>query len=268
MRIVAKNREIRTVEDWKAAAPPKSENQWREGRSAMELARAWCGDPSGPLVPPEITRILTSSEAFRGCRVVEAYPEYPIRFDALPGEPRNADLAIVGEDDRGPVAITVEGKADETFGQLVGDVLADAIDRGMSGRSHGVQRVEVLVSSLLSPRHTDLRRIPRVGILRYQLLTAAAGTLAFAEQIRASRAVLLVHEFASSETDDKLHRRNDRDLRNFVRRLSAGTVREVPPDVLAGPFRVPERPLFSAPAELYIGKVTRNLRPLQPLAAS
>jgi len=260
MRIIAKNREIRTVEEWQALAPPKRRDQWKPGRSAMELARAWCGQPSGPVVPAEIKQILASSEAIRGSRIIEVYPEHPVPFDTIAGEPRNADLAIVAESDDGRVGITVEGKADEEFGPLVGDCLADAVDRGIGGRSSGVRRVEMLVESLLPPRSPDPRRIPRLGLLRYQLLTATAGTLTFAQQIGASRAVLLIHEFVTNETDDERHRKNARDLRNFVRRLTAGAVREVVPGALMGPFAVRGKPLGAEPLPLYLGKVTTNLR--------
>jgi hypothetical protein len=35
---------IDSFKDWERLAPPKGANQWLDGRSAMELARAWCGD--------------------------------------------------------------------------------------------------------------------------------------------------------------------------------------------------------------------------------
>ena len=43
-----------------------------------------------------------------------------MRFDGIRGEPRNTDLAIVGTSQSGKVAISIEAKADESFGRHIG----------------------------------------------------------------------------------------------------------------------------------------------------
>jgi hypothetical protein len=166
---------IVSVDDWKRLAPPKAEYQWVHGRSAYELANAWCRGAS-PTVPTELARLFESNPAMRGLIVDDVIPEHKIRFDGHGGEPRNADLVLVGHTSSSKVAVTIEAKADEPFGTTVRDALADALERSVeSPRSQGVQRVNDLVRALLPPRRKGL---PHVGDLRYQLLTAAAGTLA------------------------------------------------------------------------------------------
>ena len=75
-----------------------------------------------------------------------------------------------------------------------------------------------------------------------------------------ARAVMLVHEFVTSETQPGNHKRNSSDLAAFVYRLSRGRATEVADGRLVGPFIVPG----AAEVELFIGKVVRNLRTSGP----
>src|SRR5688572_9041652 len=113
---------ISCLTDWETLAPPKSKTHWVEGRSAYELARAWCGD-GPPAVPTELRTLLDSRPETRGLIIEKAIPELRIPFDAHRGEPRNADLALVGQADGGRVAVTIEAKADESFGGTVADTM-------------------------------------------------------------------------------------------------------------------------------------------------
>jgi hypothetical protein len=156
------------------------------------------------------------------------------------------------------VAVTIEAKADETFGLTVAQTLADAMERLLENpRSRGLRRVEDLGRALLLPRGTGQ---PHIGALRYQLLTGVAGTLAYAADVGASTAVLIVHEFVTDKTADEKHEQNEADYRGFLHRLG-GTVpsRDKVPRLL-GPFSVPGAPLFGSGAKMLIGKATTNLR--------
>jgi hypothetical protein len=51
-----------------------------------------------------------------------------VTFDGV-GGPRNADLNLIGRSKRGPVVISVEAKADETYGGTVGQALKSAAQR-------------------------------------------------------------------------------------------------------------------------------------------
>lgn len=257
MRIQKGDANIHTVEDWRSHAPPEHENQWAAGRSAQCMAETWTAE-----APPEAVRALLEDHADFGAFAFDeaiAEPECRIPFDAY-GRPRQADLAFTVRDARGTVAVTVEGKADEPFDQYLGRTLADAVDRGLAGPSNGVRRVEDLAASLLPPRKlgSDVPVLPALHQLRYQLLTAVAGTVAYAAG-RADRAVLIVEEFATVETREDRRQRNHEDLDRFVHRLTAGQRHSVAPGELIGPVVIPGGPLFSEPAELYLGMVVHDL---------
>lgn len=220
MRIEKDNKLILTVQDWQVHAPPKSPHHWVEGRSAYELANAWCG-LGGPAMPEVLRRLLDSRDETRGFVPEVAMPERRIPFDSLGGEPRNADLALTGFSATGKVAITIEAKADEPFGETVSATLAAALERLI-----------------------DQKGQPRVGDLRYQLLTAVAGTLAFADAEGASIAVLVVHEFVTAKTNATNHLQNGGDYNELLERLSEQRLPEVAGPYLDGPFTVPGGELF------------------------
>jgi len=258
MQILGKDgNAILSVDGWYAGAPPKGGmGHWVTGRSARELATAWCGS-QGPCVPAEVDRLLRSHPDLKGIVIERAHPERQIPFDDLPGEPRNADLAIEAHDAEGSVAITIEGKADESFDRPVSAVLQSAVRRiAADERTGAVRRVEFLSEALLPQWRSGL---PHVGDLRYQLLTGIAGTLAWARELRAARAVFAVHEFVTDQTSDVKHAQSACDLNQFLERLTDGAIRNLAEDALVGPIRVPGNARIPC-MPLYIGKAVRNTR--------
>jgi len=260
MRIEKNGHSIRTLAEWEEHAGPKSRKHWKPGRSAYELARAWCR-AEGPAMPADVRLLLDSRAETRGLAVDAVWPEHPIRFDKRFGEPRNADLAFVGTSAAGTVAVTIEAKADGAFGATVADTFVDALERNTeTPRSQGIGRIEDLARALFAAR--DEEDAPRVGTLRYQLLTAAAGTLALAQRHGTDFAVLIVHEFRTDRPDEGRCAENALDLAAFVHRLQG---QPVSPEALAassllGPFTVPGVPLFDGPREILIGKATTQLQ--------
>jgi hypothetical protein len=89
MRPVRIIQDICTVDDWfRLAAPAGSAGQWVDGRSAKELAKAWCGRASVPAVPVELQELLSTHPDIDGAVFLEAIPEHKVIFDDSPGEPR------------------------------------------------------------------------------------------------------------------------------------------------------------------------------------
>jgi hypothetical protein len=256
MRLVSGSQPIDSLADWRQYAPPKGgDRHWVAGRSAMELANAWCGG-AGPVVPDEVAAALRSHPDLATLRIVELTPEARVRFDKRRGEPRNADLAGFAEDDEGSVVVHVEGKADETFGQRVRDVRESAQAIVASGKATGaVDRVADLLVALV-----PVGSQASAEGLRYQLLTATAATLADAERRQARRAVLIVHEFVTDQTSDDLHRANAADLDAFVSVISDGAFTRLAAGTVIGPITVPGAPLIESPVPLYIAKAVRHLR--------
>jgi len=258
MTISKNGNPILTLDEWERLAGPKSPDQWRDDRSAKEVARAWLEAAVLGGMPEEITKTLLSHSSFSAIQKWKAEPEAKLCFDTFRGEPRNSDLAIYAEDSFGPFLLAVEAKADEPFGETVGDALAAAMERKLlNERSNGVIRIEQLATALLGPR---LDHEPLLQHIRYQLLTASAGALCEAERHGMTRAGLLVHEFVTAKTLDEKHEANSTDLNRFVERLSHGAVTSIEPGRLYGPFAVPGMPLLSSKAHLFVGKAVRRMR--------
>ena len=176
-----------------------------------------------------------------------------IRFDDVRGEPRNADLAIEARDRSGVVAITVEGKADESFDRPVGHILESAAGRiANDERTGAIARIEALSTALLPPWREGL---PHLGALRYQLLTGIAGTVAWAREIGASRAIFIVHEFITNRTRDENHARNTADLNTFLSRFSDGAVTQLSAEGWPGRFRFLETRTCQEPCRSTSGKL-------------
>jgi hypothetical protein len=249
---------IRTLDDWFRLAPPAGgADQWVEHKSAMSCAQSWLADaPTGG--PPEILHLLHSHPAFSKVVFDVAEPEVRLVFDHRAGNTRNTDMQVLAHDASGAIALAIEAKAGESFGETVADALVDGVEtRRTVPRSTKLERVDELARSILRGKHG---RLPALGGIRYQLLAATAGVLAWALRIECQRAVLVVHEFVTALTSDAQHARCSADLLAFVRRLSGDPTVECSDGRLLGPFRVPGLPLLEHPPNLYIGKVQRNTR--------
>jgi hypothetical protein len=252
MSIAKAGQPIASLADWAQYAPPKSPHHWVDGRSAKEVARAWL-EGCGVTLPQEVHAVLSGHPRFDDVLSWDAEPEARLRFDAFPGEPRNSDLLVIAKDVFGPYVLAVEAKADEPYGDTLGEVLAAALERRIENpRSNGIARIEGLATLLLKPRSSGQ---PKAGDLRYQLFTACAGALAEAHRRGLARAVMLVHEFITPATSDVKYARNASDLQVFLSRLSGRADRLVRDGELQGPFVFSRYP----GVELFMGKVTRTL---------
>src|SRR3990167_4296690 len=163
----AKGQLIESVDAWPR---PKRDYQWRPERSAMELARSWFR--TGSLVcPRELISLFQSHDLTRDCTLLSGQPEF---VTTLPerGEGRNHDLWLKGTCAARGLTICVEAKADETFGERIGDAIDMARQRTL--RTGMPARTKALLELLLG-RTVDPRDEPWRG-LRYQLVTAVAGT--------------------------------------------------------------------------------------------
>jgi hypothetical protein len=242
---------ISSVEEW---TRPKKEYQWAEGGSAMELARAWC-PASGPACPADLAPLLSSHEQTRNIQIEEARPEY---VTPLPerGEGRNHDLWAKCSVGGRPFTLCVEAKADEPFGDTVGDTCIKALER--SEATGGVRRANALLHMVFSAE-ASADREPYAS-LRYQLLTAAAGTALQARIDGAQAAALIVHEFQGSKTVAPLLQRNAEDLAEFLKALNGGEQVLLTPGRFAGPWNVRVADGEKGVLRLLVGKVVTYLK--------
>lgn len=249
LKSVAMIKDIYTVEDWFRLAPPAGgAKHWVDGRSAKELAKAWCGRGSGPAVPIELQELLSTHPDTAGAVIIEAIPEHKVRFDNIRGEPRNTDLVCIAERANQRIAISIEAKIDEPFGELVAKVLSTPPP------SRRPERLERLCQALLGRQPGD---VSGIGELRYQLIHGIAGALAYAGQVKASYALFVVHEFVTPSAKTKKLEANARDLHNFLKLLAPGAA---PLDRrLYGPVCVPGNEHIPEEIPLYLGKIRTEI---------
>lgn len=243
---------ILTLADW--PRPKNPVTQWQAGRSAMELARAWTRSSGGCSPPAELSALLRSHPAFADARIVSGTPEDLVTFDKFSG-PRNADLNLFCESPRGAVVISIEAKADESYGGTVGDRLKAAKKRKEAGLpSNAAARVEMLLQRL-APQAAHPDALP------YQLLTATAAALMLGTSHGAVAVLLLIHEFINGTrdsgekaTDDDRVAANASALNLFMKAVSGGEVASIVAPSILGPF-----PVAGWPPSLYIGKLRTDL---------
>jgi hypothetical protein len=255
MRLCKGSSASESVDDWFRFAPPKKGAlQWKDGRSAKELAKSWCGRKNHPSPPEEFLRLLAPLVTEDQLTHATGWPEHQVPIDTLRGEPPNIDLAIVTEGKQGRTAICVEAKADESFGEYTLAVFNDATKKVENGvRTGALERLLHLEENLLPELGHGL---PGRAEIRYQLLTGTAAALALAKEQQARVAVFVVHEFSfSGHVDEKKLKQNKIDLDCFLMRLTRCSTASLQEGVPFGPLYPPSQKSYWGGVSLYIGKV-------------
>jgi len=249
MRISKSGNEIRSVEDWFKYAPPKMGNrQWKDGRSAKELARSWFRKEYP--CPPEEMRLLLDRAFRTEIMFDQARSECIIELDDFKGEHRNCDLVVLCRAGTQQIAINIEAKADEPFGDTIGEYY----DQKANSQSNAPARIRQLSLALFG-------RVPDEAIrkLRYQLLHAAAATLIESASSGTELGLLLVHEFRSKSLSDNKLRQNHTDWTAFVRAFPELTNADVDKNQIVGPISVPGGGRVPNSIPLYLGKLVTEL---------
>jgi len=255
MRLRKGSSEIKSVSDWFKLAPPKKGAlQWKDGRSAKELAKAWCGIGGTPSPPKEFLDLMAPLATADQLGNAIGWPEHQVPIDKLLGESPNIDLAIICDGLRGKTAICVEAKADEPFGEYASTVYNAAATRiGQGIKTGSLTRLEYLEELLLPEADPGL---PGREEIRYQLLTGTAAALTMAKKYHAPVAVFVVHEFLFvGHVDEQKIQQNKLDLSQFVTRLTRGSITAASEGVLLKPLSPPSPKADWGGASLYIGKV-------------
>jgi hypothetical protein len=161
------------------------DKQWRDGYSSKSLATSW---EAAHGFPPEVAAVFQTLRipTFNRLSFVAGFPAYKIQIPPGTGHPSQTDLMVVARVGRELVVIAVEGKVEESFGELV----ADWRQHDTQGKA---EQLHFLTDCLgLAGEQLD-------GI-RYQLLHRTASALLTAESFAASHAVMLVHSFSPQQT--------------------------------------------------------------------
>src|SRR5882672_8081570 len=103
---------IRSLDDWATLGKPASEDHWKPGRSAYELARDWIEDDAEAAV----VSVLSARPELAGIELIGGVAEKRTQFDDESRGPRNHDLLVRARlPTADSVTVGVEGKADEEF---------------------------------------------------------------------------------------------------------------------------------------------------------
>lgn len=162
---------ITLLDDWLLKCPPQGgERHWVEGRSSQETAKCWLHG-----TPKEFTDILKKNNlTFEFCS-----PELVTKIDSYRGNSRNHDLLILAKNSNSErVVISIESKVNESFGCTIGSILKTIEKRKQKETPTNVDKHIEKLKRAISPNvNQDI-----FESLRYQLLTAVAGTLTEAKK--------------------------------------------------------------------------------------
>ncbi|MBW8330385.1 MAG: hypothetical protein K0M40_00075 [Prolixibacteraceae bacterium] len=234
---------ICSLEEWFLKCPPQGKKKhWVPYRSAFETAKLWLRG-----IPKQFIEI------FKNCDLEIEYcaPELNTRFDRYKGNVRNHDLLIIAKDQKNEkVVVSIESKVDEPYGRTIGPYLNSIRRKKEEGKnSNADYRIE------------DLRKVifPQVDVivfesLKYQLLTAVAGTLREAKIQGAKKAIFLVQTLKPSNINEGKNRKNQRDLDHFIKVISNGKYANIHDNDLFGPFKFTGNQFIPDDVELWIGK--------------
>jgi hypothetical protein len=240
MKISKNGNIISTVGEWFQYAPPKrGEKQWKDNRSAKELARYWTERTLEGASEP-IRRLLQA--AFEDVTLEEAWPECRICIDSFPGEHRNCDLVVRARSSvAGEIRIHIEAKAYESFGDKIGPYYDKKLQEAQSNLP---ARMRKLVRDVLKSELTE-----EIRALRYQLLHSTYAACLDAERAGAKAAILLVHEFDSASAKKAEMKKNEAAWKQFLAALPELRDLSIENEKLYGPVQLP---CSSMP--LYFGK--------------
>jgi hypothetical protein len=215
------------------------------GTSAPTLATAWSG-------PVDLLGALSAHPNLGDLSMLTATVEAKTTFDAYGGNVRNHDLLLRAVTaDAEPVVVCVEAKAGEPLGATVAEQARNAEKaRAVNPNSNASTRLADLQKRLCRYPLDD----PRVALLRYQLLTAWAGTLAEASQ--AAHAVFVLHEFRTDQRPEDKAAANGAELARFADAVLGCQL----PDHDAIPWCVDVPGVANLDAQLYVAHVVTDLR--------
>ncbi len=203
--IIKKGKEqINSVDDWKRLAPPEGgDKQWVPLHSAMELAK-YCIHYNG-CVPKEIDQYLNSINV--SDEELESEPESITSLceDGFgKAGPRHHDLLMWNKE----MVVGVEAKATETLDEYVTEKCKK--NGVVKYTENQAKRYPGLCDRLLN------KQISECNDIRYQLLSAAAGTLIEARNRKVNKACLLVVLFTSDIVSQEHIELTKNDISSFV----------------------------------------------------
>ncbi len=157
----------------------KQDAHWRPGFSAQELAPTWAH--AGTDFPERVRELLNTAPEYVGAQLVDGFFEREVDL-GTPGRNSQTDLMVVAGIGRELAIIAIEGKAEESFADIV------SVWNDSAGKQ---RRLEYLCNTLhINPA--------QAGPLRYQLLHRTASAIYEAQRYRSRHALMAVHSFSTT----------------------------------------------------------------------
>ena len=240
---LAASKEIESLHEWFYKCPPQGKmKHWKDGRSAKETAKHWVHT-----IPQPFKDLLKE----RQLNYLLCSPESVSKFDSYGGNGRNHDLLLLAKDkDSKKAVISIESKVDESFGDTLSQrIVAAGKKKIEKPTSKALDRISELRIALFGEENENQLD------LRYQLLTAVAGTIAEAKAQNAKSAYFLIQTFVSDELNVIKHNQNQADLNNFLSVFTKGKDATIENKEVLGPFRIEtNNEYLSNDIDLWIGK--------------
>ena len=173
--------ELSGAEDWRLQlAEPKK--QWESGYSAKALAYCWMEAKGFPNSVKEVCE-KSGYSIFKDMEFLAGFVEHKVPLPGR-GHPSQTDIFVLAKNKQDLIAIAVEGKVSESFGETIKD--------WRKNESKGKKIRLKFLCDLLQLNQNNLQEI------RYQLLHRTASAVIEAKRFNASTALMLVHSFSKT----------------------------------------------------------------------
>ena len=174
----------------------KPDLHWKKGRSAFELSTTWMQAKG---FPPSVKAVLDKADEWLGAELLEGLFERGTKLSGMGGSSQTDLLGIVALKD-GNAILGVEGKVDESFGELVGEWRKGVPVEGpredsaaKAKRERSKKNRATRLAALCTLLDVDLCDVDG---LYYQLFHRTCAAIYEAKRFGYQRAVMLVHSFA------------------------------------------------------------------------
>ena len=220
---MGKKLEIDNLDKWFELCPPqKKEVHWKDYRSAKEMAKFWLNQDNCN----DFQKFIRKSIPVFNFEYI--IPEFESKFDGYPS-PRKHDLYISEKSNK--AIITVEGKADEPFGNKnFGEYFIKAIETKIENKkSAALDRVANLYLNYFYGNGNILN-------IMYQLSYWYAGSLVDAIKADTENFIMVLQEFKSNETDSEKIKKNHIEFNEFIEFITDAKYKHIENNEIIGPI--------------------------------
>ena len=198
---------IDSLKAWEELGKPRYPGHWKEGRSAWLMAEL--AIERKPEFAKRVSDLLAECGIAEQDFVCEPEAKTCLGEEMYPGEPRNHDLLMLGND----CIIGIEAKVSESFG--------DKIDKPLKcKKGNRSERAKCLIKFLMPNKTQD--EVKGIG---YQLFTAARGTMCAALKHGMDKCIMLVITFKGNVEKEKNYdancAKNAKDFDDFLKATGA-----------------------------------------------